>query len=204
MYGVRTAVARKIESEPRRVPNLVLVRGGLDLPRSRQAFVHSPEEDESIEVVVGAQAGCATQADAANLGQQMFPCTNNLSGSPTFLATGDVSIPALTAGVVVTLLPVEPGVLIDWGVSDSSGQLLLTSIKIGRVDIMEGGAIRSEALNALKTMCKSQVPFPVTPYSGVKITLTNPTQQAIPVNIYGPFLPSPCAPAPSQTANPVK
>lgn len=196
MYGTRTATARPIEA----APHLRLVESDVSvgrMPESRNygpAIHHTPEEPQA-DVRVGVQAGCATQADVMNQGQQLIPCSNAMLAQPTFLASDRVKIPA-NGSQEVSLTPVEPGSVVDWSVADPSGLLVITKIKIGRVDLMQSGGLDTPSLNPDSRICKPQVPYPVTPWAGVKVTFRNDTNADIFVNVRMSFLPAGCtAPA---------
>lgn len=170
---------------------LRLVRVG-KLPASRQggsARIFAPQND----VRVGAQSGCASQGDIDQQGiggqplpggGMSLPCDGLSKTQPKPLGSGDVTVNATTNGVNATLLPKHMFVVIDYGINDPSGVLLVTAITAGTDNLMEGGSIRTNTWQSAKTACPIQKPFTIYPWSGLVYTFNNTTSQNITINVW--------------------
>ena len=159
----------------------VEVAGGL--PQSRQggggALAYSPARGRAGDVQVGAGT-CDPPANVAN-GNQAW-CYEQ-AASPIPLGAGLVQIPAAAGAVfgtnVYTLLPIEAVVVQEFVITDPSGQLLVSSIKIGRCDYLEAGPIAAESLNSNNQRCKLLYGARLFPTTGATFTFLNPTTNPI-------------------------
>ncbi len=194
MYGTRPAAARRIdENQARRAATaLRLLRADQvdrdhvrvevgrvpQLPRSRQGAIYAPP----VDVRTGAQGGCATAADDPP-GNLQLPCDGLSSTQPRPSGSGDVTVNA-GATNTATISTVHPATVIDYGINDPSGVLLVTAITAGTDNLIEGGSIRTATWVATKTACPIQQPFAIYPWSGLVFSFSNTTAQTITVNCW--------------------
>ena len=112
------------------------------------------------------------------------------------IGTGIVSIPAFANGVngqgTLTLTPVEAFTLADIEVTDPSGQILFSSIKIGRCDFIEAGLVSSQRYAPNGTGCKMFEGKNIYPNSGMIFQAQNPTLAPVVLSVTGSGIPIPC------------
>ncbi len=163
----------------------VEVAGGL--PQSRQgggggALAYSPAPGRGGDVQVGAGT-CDPPANLAQGGQAW--CYDTGAASPIPLGAGLVAIPAAAGAVfgtnTYTLLPVEAVMVQEFVITDPSGMLLVSSIKVGRCDYLEAGPIAADALQSANQRCKLLYGVRLFPTTGAVITFLNPTGSPAPV-----------------------
>jgi hypothetical protein len=195
MYGSRNAAARRIDERDSRgtvrLVSQMTLKPGQTVADAAVTVGRMPRSRNAASVHVGAQGPCASSAEAANVGTLAIPCDNLQATRPKPLGSGDVTV---TAGLTntATLTPVHPFQVIDYGINDPSGVLLVTSIKAGTDDLIEGGSLRTATWNAQNTMCKIQSPFTIYPWSGLKFTFSNTTSGDIVVNVWATGIISRC------------
>lgn len=185
MYGSRHSAARRIDESVSRGAHLRLVTPVVTLRPGESVSVHTGRLPASRQASVrtGAQGSCASSAEAANVGTLAIPCDNLQAVRPKPLGSGDVTVTTGTTNTA-TLTPVHPFQVVDYGINDTTGLLLVTSIKAGTDDLIEGGSLRTNTWNAQNTACKIQSPFTIYPWSGLKFTFQNTTSQDISVNVW--------------------
>ena len=142
---------------------------------------------------VGAD-NCPTQAPP---GSFQAWCYNN---GETLLPIGSglVTVPAFANGAngqaTLTLLPVEAFTIADIEITDPSGQILFSSMKIGRCDFIEAGLVSSQRYAPNGTGCKMFEGKNIYPNSGMVFQAQNPTLAPVPLSITGTGIPIPCGP----------
>jgi hypothetical protein len=193
MFGTRSAAVRRIDERDARKAGLELrmVRVGR-LPASRQGGeVLAFAPDSRVRVGAPVQ-GCAGPDAVGQLtggssmtpqGSLAMPCDGLSQTQPKPLGSGDVTVNANNTSTA-TLTAVHPFIVIDYGINDPTGVLLVTSILAGTDNLMEGGSIRTNTWQSAKTACPIQKPFTIYPWSGLRFLFSNTTGQNITVNVW--------------------
>ncbi len=188
MFGRRSVAVARAQGNVPPVP-AVAVRG---LPASRNAVAYSPRPN----VRVGA-GGCGPQEAVMPAGSQQAWCYGMQQAGPIPLGAGIVAVPAAVGPVfgtaTYTLLPVEGFTIEDIDIIEPSGQLLVSSIRAGRNEFLEAGAVSAQAFQSAKTLCKLARGFNIFPAVGLVFTFQNPMLVAVNVNVTATGYPIPCA-----------
>lgn len=165
----------------------VAVRGAF--PRSGAIVGYTPRPR-------GAGVGACGDGSTLPPGGTQAWCYNTQGARPIPLGAGPIQIPAFAAGAsgvnTVTLLPVEAFVLEDVEVTDPTGLLFVSSIQIGRMQLLEGGTISTDYFQSASTKCKLLAGATIYPTTGVVFTFTNPTNAIVNVSVTVTGTPVPC------------
>jgi len=166
----------------------VAVRGAF-APRSGAVVGYTPRPR-------GAGVGACGDGSTNPPGGTQAWCYNTQGSRPIPLGAGPVAIPAFAAGASgtnnVTLLPVEAFVIEDIEVTDPTGLLFVSSVQIGRMQLLEGGTISTDYFQSASTKCKLAQGATIYPTTGIVFTFTNPTNAIVNVSVVVTGTPVPC------------
>ena len=164
----------------------VAVRGAY--PRSGATVGYTPQRRAGV-------GACGDGSTNPPGGTQAW-CYNTQGSRPIPLGAGPVPIPAFAGGASgtnqVTLLPVEAFVVEDIEVTDPTGLLFVSSVQIGRMQLLEGGTISTDYFQSASTKCKLAQGATIYPTTGIVFTFTNPTNAIVNVSVVVTGTPVPC------------